>query len=114
MKLVKELKKEIVKTEFNLKIYLDSYGETGYRVKVEGESADGSIKLVNSIIRTKSEVRNDGVEIYGKTYDIKDELKKLGFKWDSLEKAWVNRKAFIKEAMDFVKATNIDDAIENF
>jgi hypothetical protein len=31
---------------------------------------------------------NNKVLVKGDTYPIKDELKKLGFKWDSYEKAW--------------------------
>jgi hypothetical protein len=31
---------------------------------------------------------NDKVCIYGETYAIKEELKKLGFKWDPTEECW--------------------------
>jgi len=69
-------------------------------VKGGGKPID-NLKEIEKRLRVKISVRGKNqVTIEGKTFDIRETLKKLGFKWDSVSKAW------IKEAEDTTKSIN--------
>ena len=69
-------------------------------VKGGGKPID-NLKEIEKRLRVKISVKGKNqVTIEGKTFDIRETLKKLGFKWDSVSKAWV------KEAEDTTKSIN--------
>jgi hypothetical protein len=58
-----------------------------------------SKKKIAYLIKVK--VENDKIVISGDTYEVRDALKKLGFRWNPSDKTWV---APVSVGVDFVKA----------
>lgn len=101
------IKKRLFGISFEGYIYLKTYGSYGFRVIAELESSSG-VKVENSIMSLKNkDIENEGVIVSGNTMGVKDELKKLRFRWDSSEKQWISYTAYIKEAMDLTEKLKI-------
>jgi hypothetical protein len=67
--------------------------------KIVLKKTEISRKKIAYLIKIK--VEGDKIVVSGDTYEIKDHLKKLGFRWDPTNKVWVTS---AKIGVDFVKA----------
>jgi hypothetical protein len=53
---------------------------------------------------------NGKVYVSGDTYDIKEELKRHGFKWDSLRKAWYTDKLSSQDVVEILRSLGVEVA----
>jgi len=93
---------EIKERTFNVEVgkykitYLEKYVEfKDAEIRLE------TIEIGKEVIKSKLVVRlyreNNKVVASGDTYHVRDVLKSLGFKWDSLKQVWYSEKADIAE-----------------
>jgi len=84
---IKDVKNEIEETENGNVIYVNNVTYVvvnNVKVIINKELVEKKYKAY----KVKLETKNGKTYVKGDTYPIKDQLKQLGFRWDSLEKSW--------------------------